>query len=330
MLSSLELLDTLDRFRDFVATPGFHRGLTKTLLDGLPTELPSPEEGLPVVEACVRFQERLLRELVNPPLLNASSETTALAKSGGAVLPRYHLHSAALPAPRGLLIFDDPVDRYVAPTGIWPRTETIYTEIIAIMWMPASRRGENGVQIVMLSDQDKLSAQYEKRGQHELAAAFRACGRLGYDGEAFLPFAELDIPVLNPSIRALMSTWLLMRSRTIVERTVVTPPKRHQRRRERAGQSAEVTMVTLRGEISRVVREIQSAPDSGGCEDGARRSHTFRWPVSGHWRRWYFAKEQQVDLIPVAPCIKGPEGAPLRVNKKLFRLMLDKPALHNR
>lgn len=315
----------LDGLRSFVATQSFHLSLVQTVLNGLPTEFPSPEDGMPAVQGCARFQDRLLQGLESPPVYQASVETVALAKSGGEVVPKYQLASETLPSPHGFVIFEEPVDHYQAPD-----TPGVFTDIIGIAWMPATRHGQAGVEIVMLSDMEYFAEQQAAQGNGELALP-PLVGVLGYDGEAFLPFGELDIPVLNPSIKTIMSTWLLMQSRSIVELTTTAPPRRQRRRRERAGKSAEITVVSLRGEIARVVREIREAPDAGEPlePDADGRVRDFRWPVSGHWRRWYFVKEQRRDLILIPPCIKGPEGAPLRVNKKLFRLMLDKPLLRS-
>lgn len=73
----------------------------------------------------------------------------------------------------------------------------------------------------------------------------------------------------------------------------------------------QVVVVTLRGpSLSR-----------GEADAGAGGQWSHRWVVRGHWRRQAHGPElAQRRMVWIAPHVKGPEGTPLIVPQKVYRL----------
>lgn len=123
------------------------------------------------------------------------------------------------------------------------------------------------------------------------------------------PPVSLDTQPESAGVIALLgSTWRMMLEPQVAAVTQVPQPRKDLERARRAGiAQSDVTTVDLRR-----IRHVQSEPE------GDLRHLTVRHYVRGHWRQQWMGSSQTHEPRYIAPYIKGPEGAPLRVKERVM------------
>ncbi len=109
--------------------------------------------------------------------------------------------------------------------------------------------------------------------------------------------------------------WLLASQPGIASVSTTTADKQTRRRSERVGLSSDVRLVALRG----------GAASTGDGDGATRGPMAVRVPVEGYWRSQPYGPGGQYRRPQyIAPHIRGPEGAPLRVRPKVHVLDVDR------
>jgi hypothetical protein len=139
--------------------------------------------------------------------------------------------------------------------------------------------------------------------------------RLTVDNEIIVPWcpsdADRDGYVLDPTRTT--AKWALMllaafrigRQRSLCQETVERTPRAERRRTERDSlPPRDVTVVHL--------RRRSSSPGTG-----LGTKHSYRYPVSIHWRQQWYPSLNDHRPIVIMPHVRGPEGAELRVTDRV-------------
>lgn len=123
---------------------------------------------------------------------------------------------------------------------------------------------------------------------------------------------EANHPTAAAFKRMLLTMW-----RTMSELVWVVASQRQTRR-----QAERKTSMPNPGQI-RVVqlrRADYMAPARVDHGDGEARHYTHRWEVKGHWRNQWYPSERIHKRIWITKYIKGPEGKPLVLKDRIFKL----------
>jgi hypothetical protein len=270
-------------------------------------------------------------------LFYVSKDMTRMAVSAGLALPSYRLHPEDLPAPHGLLLWEEPA------TDAYDSGETTGCPIIGVSW--AQHGG--GVQLrtwCLREDWIRFMAKGDPRaGLKDLTGPEVRALRLAYPQQivcmsrGFLPFGQVpgwlsSMPEDTSGMtvaeledysrsagrqeqaeRALVVTWLLM-GQTLASSEEVRPSK-----------AAMKNLRRLDPNLLMGVRYVQLRHRGSGPEEHAEgeagRSYRFRWIVRGHWRNHWYPSEQRHRPIWIRPHEKGPDGAPLLDPEKLVNVL---------
>lgn len=269
-------------------------------------------------------------------LTYANADMTDLAVSAGIALPSYRLNAEDLPAPHGLLLWEEPVispeaagdamssigaSWAVQGGGVHLRVWTKREEWFQWMERPEPRAGmgkmsREGVRAMRARYPQPLvctTSSYLPFG--------KAPGWLlsDMDDTSGLSIGELEsraraVTQSEMAERVLVTTWLLM-GQTLVREEEVHAPKaaaRHIRRLDPNLLTA-VRYVTLRH------RSIHA--ERTGRVDGAGGNYFHRWIVSGHWRNHWYPSQGRHRPIWITDHFKGPDGAPILDPDKLVNIL---------
>ena len=269
-------------------------------------------------------------------LFFVSADMTRLAVSAGMALPAYRLHPEDLPAPHGLLLWEEAV------TDAHDSGAQAGAAVVAISW--AVHGG--GVHVRAWAHREEWLAALAKEdtalGIPAMTPAEIRLTRQDYPYalvcmfSGFLPFARIpgwlaaapadtsnlslaDIEDhyrsatrIEQAERALLVTWLLM-GQTLASEDQETAP------RSSAKYIARIDPNLLTS-VRYVRLRHQSIPQAAGGEGGSR-GYQHRWIVRGHWRNHYYPSRQDHRPIWIAQHIKGPDGAPILDPGKLVNVL---------
>lgn len=104
--------------------------------------------------------------------------------------------------------------------------------------------------------------------------------------------------------------FLLLASQKIALKIASSGARQLKRQGRRRGHDGQVTVVSLRAPENRLK-----------SNDGDPIDWDHRWPVLGHWRNQWYPSTQDHKLIWIFPYIKGPEGKPLVIKHRAFKLI---------
>lgn len=268
-----------------------------------------------------------------------AADMSRLAHSAGLALPSYRLHPEDLPAPHGLVVWEEPVTDVPGEGG-----ELINGAITAATW---AVRGST-VRIRVWGEREewlRLMAQGDPRlGLADMTPRQVAAARARYPyslvsmAESRLPFGKIpgwlqgspsdtsgmsmieleDLARHSTRVeqaeRALIVTWLLMGQTLATVSDVEATRSAHQHiRRIDPGLLTAVRLVQLRH------RSTGARPQSDGQGSGVNYRH--RWMVHGHWRNVYNQSLDRTRPFWIPDHFKGPDGAPLLDPGKLVNAL---------
>jgi hypothetical protein len=272
-------------------------------------------------------------------LFYVSADMTRMAVSAGQALPSYRLHPEELPAPHGLLVWEEPAtDSYDGP-------ESTGCPIIAVSW---AQRG-NLVEVRSWARREEwlaFMAEGDPRaGLRDLTPAEVRALRLENPqpivcmASSRLPFGKVpgwlsQAPADTSGMtlaevedfarsagrqeqaeRALVVTWLLM-GQTLATEDEVHPPKASVKHLRRLDPNLLTSTRYVR------LRHAKTLPEQRAEGDGAGgKAYRHRWVVRGHWRNHWYPSRQAHRPIYVHPHIKGPDGAPLLDPDRLVNVL---------
>ncbi|MEU1434007.1 hypothetical protein ABZ438_07900 [Streptomyces sp. NPDC005786] len=233
------------------------------------------------------------QESLSGPLFAVTSAMAELAAAAGQSLDLFDMGVEDLPAPTGLLVFEDPphllqgVDADGAPTVVHGATWVVRDDGQGpYVWITA---------IAVTAGYDGLT--------------------LG--GPALIPFSMAqylesvgasmtrDKNLFDYLMTTLRAAWLLMRQ-PLAESSEVLPNRAVRKRLSRMGyEPALVRLIELR------------RPRTASGEMGGGREYHHQWIVRGHWRQQWHPKRQVHRPVWIAPHVKGPDGAPLIGGEKV-------------
>ncbi|MER8197527.1 hypothetical protein ABTY00_26650 [Streptomyces microflavus] len=217
-----------------------------------------------------------------------------LAAVAGQSLDLFDMELEDLPAPAGVLMFEEPpallqgVDADGTPTVVHGATWTVRDDGQGpYIWITA-------------------------------AAVARDHGGLTLGGPALIPFSmsqylesvgrsemTREKNLFDHLLTTVRAAWLLMRQ-PLAENTDVLPTRAVRKRLHRIGhEPASVRLIELRRP-----RSTTGVGDSG-------RGYYHQWIVRGHWRQQWHPKRQVHRPVWIAPHVKGPEDAPLIGGEKV-------------
>lgn len=139
---------------------------------------------------------------------------------------------------------------------------------------------------------------------------------------AAMPVWNTSIPLTGPPVPAehqpevtgvvalLGATWRMMMEPKVASITTIEQARKD---RERAGRAdistSDITTIDLR-----TIRHIDTAPE----QDQSGRHLTVRHYVRGHWRQQWMHSSSTHEPRYIAPYIKGPQDAPLKVRERVM------------
>jgi hypothetical protein len=267
-----------------------------------------------------------------------AADMSRLAVSAGLALPSYRMHPEDLPAPHGLVMWEEPV------TEGHSGGEITGAPIIAATW---AVRG-SGITVrtwARREDWIRFMAEGDDRaGIRALTPDQVRHVRLRYPqpivamSETTMPFGERPGWLTGPppegtslyeledqaktwvrleqAERALVVTWLLM-GQTLATSAEVEPTRASLKfiRRLDPGLLATTRYVQL--------RHRSTVPEARAAADGATPGRTYqhRWYVRGHWRNAWYPSRQDHRPVWIDPHLKGPDGAPILDPTKLVSVL---------
>lgn len=291
-------------------------GLGAGMADGLPSDRLSPERrAMSGEQIAVEEQARLNAA----DLFFVGSDMTRLALAASDSLPEFALKPQDLPAPYGLILFDEVLET-IDSTDANGRPDKMF--MIGANWgvEAATNERPGGVWLTWLQHRDLWLQSATEVGRFTTREAQRMRERLPrvfFNHQARWPFnAGETIDSFTPADsdqhydlnleRALKTTWLLM-SQPVGEVRIAEFSRNERRRIERRNITPPaVRVITLR-------RPASSSAGEGASE----REYQHQWIVRGHWRNQWYPSVQDHRPVWIAPHIKGPEGMPLLGGEKV-------------
>lgn len=267
--------------------------------------------------------------LKNAELFFVSSDMTELARAAAATLPDFTLMPEDLPAPCGLIVFEQPLFSFADE---FYKDMSGPLHIIAMAWshwdggrLPDGTPWPFGAMwATWYTDRNLMvsalvTASEERRKQVE--STNHLLPRLVLDNESQIPFSPTGITVsedgqavpfsessaigMHRWMAVIKTTWLLM-TQPVTTVTEATFDRAAKRRAERLGaEPPRVRVITLR----------RAAHAGNGTSD---REYHHQWIVRGHWRQQWYAARQVHRPIWIAPHVKGPEDAPMLGGEKVY------------
>lgn len=260
-------------------------------------------------------------------LFYVTADMTALAHHAATSLTDFEMRPEDLPAPVGMLVFEDAPIRHEAAGNQPVRLVTWgpWLGHLAIDYWSGTREYLEQVEVAQAAfDANTTPAENQawlrekfahiKPGQladlhppHNFTYLRTTLIEAGTPDLTDTP--EADVALL----RLIQATWLLMgQSLATSERVAADRASRRRIQRLDRAYGTEVRLIRLR----RARTERGTDPD----ERPGTREYQHRWVVRGHWRNQYFPSRDANRPIWISPYIAGPEGAPLIGGEKVFVL----------
>jgi hypothetical protein len=236
-----------------------------------------------------------------------SSNFTTLAVAAGQELEDLSLSPENLPSESGIIVWEDPIGEIVRPNGIAAiRCMTWHVEKMGVQ-VNVYIQGEE-------SDPDMRGRVEEMREEWGLMQSPNLGSGLpfhGWDGEK----VSEEFRHNGNFILTLLATWFLIGQPGVATETVAPVDKKVERAYRRAGQKPpEVKVIDLRRHAAAAQRAAEAAEE--------RRRVGVRFMVRGHWKRQAYGPKRGLRRqIYVAPFMKGPDGAPLKVTTPVVRVL---------
>ena len=246
-------------------------------------------------EAVDSYCTRMAIGLHQAELYWISTEFTTLAVAAAQALPDLSITETELPAPRGFLVWNDPVHELPVNGGHFT------ADITAASWTQVP----GGVWIVLYARTEHVTRHTARSGElgREIIGFFAPIapgGGLRYG-------TNPETPAASSTLSVLLSTWLLMAQAGVAD-TVVQPAEKAVRRAYgRANRPApDVRIVDLRR------RQAPAMPAEANAPARSREYHV-QWMVRGFFRDQAWGPQHSLrKRIYIAPYLKGPEDKPLK------------------
>lgn len=235
-----------------------------------------------------------------------SSDFTTLAIAAGQELTDFHLSHEELPADHGMIVWADPIGEIERPWGVagvrcmtwtlvpggiqinsyiqFDDADPTVDDVVAV-------REENGY---FMSTNFGSGIPFEGWNDHEITQEERHRGNF---------------------ILTLLATMFLINQPGVAQVDTGPIDRKLQRSYRRAGrQLPEVKLVDLRRHEHAAVETAEQAAE--------RRKISVRFMVRGHWKRQAYGPARSLRRqIYIAPFMKGPDGAPLKVPTPVVKVL---------
>lgn len=249
-----------------------------------------------------RFCRRIGDGVEDAEMYWISREFGELATAAGESLPDFDILPEELPAPNGLMVYEQLAWRNNTDADALRAAHPDYDPlpVHAISWVTLP----TGVWVNIYSAPELTPGLAGAGMSAELVRA-----KIGYlmphapGGGA--PFGA-DVNQANPGtiMRIVFATWFLIMQPGVADEELGPVDKAEKRKADRAG---------LRYPKVRVINLRHAPGQEGGESSAGGRSFHVRWMVKGHWRKQFYgpgrAKRRRMFI---APFMKGPAGAPLK------------------
>ncbi|GAA1159527.1 hypothetical protein [Streptomyces javensis] len=256
-----------------------------------------------------------------------TSDMTALAHHAAQSLDNFDMRPEDLPAPTGMLAFEDPPMRYEAAGNQPIRLVTWgpWLGHLAIDYWSGTREYLDQVEAALpeyLGDTSPAeSAAWLRTKFAHVApgqmASLQPIHGYNYQRTTLIEPGLLDLSDTPPGdvalLRLIQATWLLMgQSIATSERVAADRASRRRIQRIDRDYGTEVRLIRLRR--ARTERGTDPAERSGS------REYQHRWVVRGHWRDQWYSSRGAHKPIWISPYIAGPEGLPFIGGEKVMVL----------
>lgn len=230
-----------------------------------------------------------------------SKDFTTLATVAGQDLTDIELSREQLPADYGFLIWETPVGEIERTYGVAGIRAISWTLVSGGVWLNVYVQGE---------DADPDCNITEMRAEHGWLISPNCGSGLPFDvlmAREPTPKANLAVAETN-FVYTLLATWFLMQQPGVAEQRTAPKDKALARayQRNHGKPLPDVRLVDLRRHAV-----ARTEPES----DAERRRLSVRFMVRGHWKRQAYGPKRGLRrTIYIAPFMKGPDGAPLKVD----------------
>jgi hypothetical protein len=247
-----------------------------------------------------RFAARIADSLEQAELYYVSADFTALALASARELPDVSLRPEEMPSPHGLVVWEDPI--MSLPTEGEAADEAV---MVAASWSAVT---DLGVWVLLyVRTEQFLAGRPEARERFGVLLPYSTGGGFDFASQ----HVAADLPsraqqVAEATFRTLLATWFLVMQPGVADVDIQpTNDKRLLKQAKHARvEPPAVRVVTL--------RRAKQSRRAGDQEPG--RTVSVRFVVRGHWKRQaYGTGRSKRKTIYVAPFMKGPEGAPLKL-----------------
>ncbi|MFG3157127.1 hypothetical protein ACGF7W_34410 [Streptomyces sp. NPDC048219] len=260
-------------------------------------------------------------------LFYVTSDMTALAHHAAESLTDFEMRPEDLPAPVGMLAFEDPPLRYEAAGNQPIRLVTWgpWLGHLAIDYWSGTREYLDQVEASLpnyLGDQDPAENEAWLRQHFAHVAPGRMANIHPIHGFTYqrTTLIEAGKPDLSDTpeadvalLRLIQATWLLM-GQTLATSERVTADRASRRRIQRMDRDygTEVRLIRL--------RRARTERGADPAEQPGTREYQHRWVVRGHWKNQWYPSRGAHKPIWISPYIAGPEDAPLIGGEKVLVL----------
>ncbi|WP_228916870.1 hypothetical protein [Streptomyces sp. DH20] len=272
-------------------------------------------------------------------LFYVSADMTRMAVSAGQALPSYRLHPEDLPAPHGLLLWEEPA------TDAYDGGEYTGCPIIGMSWAQRGNRVEvrswarREEWLAFMAKGDPRAGLRDLTPEEVRRLRLRNPQPIVCMSSGWLPFgrvpgwlssapedtsgmtlAELEDLARSSgrqeqAERALVVTWLLM-GQTLAREEDVRPSKAAVKHLHRLDPKLLTSTRYVQLRHAKTVPEQRAQTGEAGG-----KTYRHRWIVRGHWKNQWYPSRQAHRPIYVHPHIKGPDGAPLLDPDRLVNVL---------
>ncbi|MER6253658.1 hypothetical protein ABT224_20110 [Streptomyces sp. NPDC001584] len=259
-------------------------------------------------------------------LFYVTADMTALAHHASTSLTDFEMRPEDLPAPVGMLVFEDPPMRYeaVGDQPIRLITWGPWLGHLAIDYWTGTREYLDQVTAAQPRRAAPDPAENERWLRERFAHVAPARVAALHPGHGFTYLRTTLIEAGTPDLtgtpdgdvallRLIQATWLLM-GQSLATSERVAADRASRRRIQRLGRDygTEVRLIRL--------RRARTERGTDPAEQPGTREYQHRWVVRGHWKNQWYASRNAHRPIWISPYIAGPEGAPLIGGEKVFVL----------
>lgn len=274
-------------------------------------------------KAALHLAREEARRLHKAELFWVDSAMADLARTAADAMPPFALQPEDLPAPAGLIVFEDPIRTMPAHEDY---ADAIHVR--AASWGPAPAKAGGDLWVSWYTD---TAMNFESVDPRRLATAmqvplskvaslptWRELGMpaLSYEIEELLWFSDVPLPYADPTtgeekpgsnypLKELVTTWNLMQQPIAKEASATFDRPTRRRMQRQNVEPSPVRVITLR------------RPNSSSDHGEADREYHHRWIVRGHWRQQWYPSRQVHRPVWIAPHIKGPDDAPFIGGEKV-------------